>query len=261
MLIKLDVREKKIIQEFKNRNLEFKEEQLNLGDILICNDEKILLIIERKSVNDLCSSIMDGRYKEQSYRLSESNTHNHNIIYLIEGDMNSVNKKFKKINSETLQNALITLNVFKGFTVIKSNNVENTVEIIDRLFKKIKKESKPLYYLNPTIKSTESKESTESTESTESNTQIDEYSSVFKTRKKNNITPENINIIMLEQIPDISFKTANVIINKYKTIVNLIKNLNEDMNCLDNLKLMNNDKERKISKKCIENIKKFLINE
>ena len=41
---------------------------------------------------------------------------------------------------------------------------------------------------------------------------------LFKTRKKNNITPENINIIMLEQIPDISFKTANAIINKYKTI-------------------------------------------
>ena len=35
----------------------------------------------------LNSSIKDGRYVEQSHRLTGYNMHNHNIIYLIEGDL------------------------------------------------------------------------------------------------------------------------------------------------------------------------------
>ena len=50
----------------------------------------------KKTVNDLLSSIVDGRYKEQSLRLDNYNLHNHNIIYLIEGDMrNNDNQKGK----------------------------------------------------------------------------------------------------------------------------------------------------------------------
>ena len=37
------------------------------------------LVIERKSINDLLSSIKDGRYAEQSYRLNGLPNHNHNI--------------------------------------------------------------------------------------------------------------------------------------------------------------------------------------
>lgn len=50
--------------------------------------DETLLIFERKSISDLLASLKDGRYEEQSYRLSGSNTNNHNIIYIIEGDPN-----------------------------------------------------------------------------------------------------------------------------------------------------------------------------
>ena len=41
---------------------------LPLGDILITTDEdKDVLLIERKSFPDLLASIKDGRYEEQSY--------------------------------------------------------------------------------------------------------------------------------------------------------------------------------------------------
>ena len=61
----------------KNRNSENME--------MVTGTETEELIIERKSISDLLSSIKDGRYEEQSYRLNGSQTHNHNIIYLIEG--------------------------------------------------------------------------------------------------------------------------------------------------------------------------------
>ena len=45
----------------------------------------------------MLSSIKDGRYEEQSYRLNGLSHHNHNIVYLIEGDVNKVNR-FKQDN-------------------------------------------------------------------------------------------------------------------------------------------------------------------
>jgi ERCC4-type nuclease len=45
---------------------------ITLGDIHFVNDEKEVLIIERKSLSDLIASIKDGRYEEQSYRLINS---------------------------------------------------------------------------------------------------------------------------------------------------------------------------------------------
>ena len=52
-------------------NYELVSSKLDLGDIIIStNEDEELMIIERKSLNDLASSIKDGRYAEQSYRLN-----------------------------------------------------------------------------------------------------------------------------------------------------------------------------------------------
>ena len=95
MLIKIDNREQELIAEiqqvlslFDTKEIHIKVEMLPLGDIIISDDEdNDLIIIERKSINDLIASIKDGRYEEQSYRLNGLELHNHNIIYLIEGNI------------------------------------------------------------------------------------------------------------------------------------------------------------------------------
>jgi crossover junction endonuclease MUS81 len=57
---------------------------LTIGDFaFICNGEILDYIIERKKADDLAASIMDGRYKEQKYRLKNSGAKN--VIYLYEG--------------------------------------------------------------------------------------------------------------------------------------------------------------------------------
>ena len=97
MLIKVDIREQDLIQKLEHliktnatfNKLEMKTEVLPIGDIIINDGEEDKLIIERrKSITDLVASIKDGRYEEQSYRLNGINHHNHNIIYIIEGDVN-----------------------------------------------------------------------------------------------------------------------------------------------------------------------------
>ena len=99
MKLRIDNREHKLIDLSNDSSYNFIEiTTLDIGDIHICDDSNnILVIFERKTIPDLLSSIKDGRYSEQSLRLSENNIHNHNIYYLIEGNINKYhNEKLSK---------------------------------------------------------------------------------------------------------------------------------------------------------------------
>ena len=95
MQIKVDIREHTLIKLLKalnndyGFNFDISVERLDLGDISIWNEGEELLLLERKGLNDLASSITDGRYAEQSYRLNGHSLHNHNIVYLIEGNISN----------------------------------------------------------------------------------------------------------------------------------------------------------------------------
>ena len=54
-----------------------------------------------------------------------------------------------------------------------------------------------------------------------------DYVSVIKTCKKENVTPQNIGEIMLCQIPGVGSAAAIAIIQHFKSIVNLIADLQE----------------------------------
>ena len=127
MKLKVDVREKRLIKllkayiiQFEFKKIDIVIENLPLGDVIICDEkdnEKI--IVERKSLNDLASSIKDGRYVEQSHRLTNNQVHNHNIVYLIEGNLSTWTNRYK-VQSNTLYSAIFSLNYYKGFSVIKT---------------------------------------------------------------------------------------------------------------------------------------------
>ena len=253
MLIKLDNRETELRDLLFSAN-ESKHTidicQLDLGDIIICDDngnEK--LIIERKTVNDLVSSIKDGRYAEQSFRLNATQLHNHNIIYLIEGNITRTYDK--RFNKNTILSSFVTLTYFKGFSLIKTSNIQDTADTIMQYVNKIGREKTKLgYYDNVTNNNSEPNNDGDP---------ID-YSCVVKRSKKGNITPENIGIIMLSQIPGVSVACATLIINKFSTIKNLLNCIENNSECLDNIKMkIKGDREKKISKTAVINIKKYLF--
>ena len=108
MQIKVDIREHTLIKLLKalnndyGFNFDISVERLDLGDISIWNEGEELLLLERKKLSDLAASIRDGRYKEQSYRLQGHSLHNHNIIYLIEGNMAHYTDRYSKVTHGTL---------------------------------------------------------------------------------------------------------------------------------------------------------------
>lgn len=253
MKLKIDYREKKII-ELLNKNEEMKKkynfttENLALGDIVICNDDDTeVLLIERKSLSDLASSIVDGRYKEQSFRLNNNELHNHNIIYLIEGNL-QIHRPYSNINKNTIYSSIVTLNYYKGFSVLRSMNINETVDIIIRIFDKIVRENKIGFYQNNYLSNNNSSNIVDSKQT--------DYTDVIKSEKKSNITPENINTIMLCQIPNISSTTAKSIL-KYYDYATLVTSI--DIIDLDIIKVVSSDgKERKLSCKIIDSLKKYL---
>ena len=87
------------------------------------------------------------------------------------------------------------------------------------------------------------------------------YCTVVKKVKKDNITPENIGEIILCQIPGISSVTAMAIMKKFKSFPHFLDEMKKSTEVLENLVCENNGKSRKISKACVENIKRFLLSD
>jgi ERCC4-type nuclease len=271
MKITIDYRENNLFELCKQhleknniKNVDLVIENLPIGDIIISSDEEEMVIIERKSLSDLASSIRDGRYNEQSYRLNNSNLHNHNIIYLIEGDWNSYNRgKFNKsINQHTLMSSIISMNYYKGFSVHRTQTIDETALYIIYFADKLQRETgkKNGFYKNNTNKSNDSNSQPikETNANLESNESQSSYCQVVKKVKKDNITVENIGEIILSQIPNVSSQSAIAVMNKFKTIKNLILELQNNNKCLDDI-FIGTDKPRKISKPCKSSIYKYLL--
>ena len=129
---KIDSREKDIIkmiaplQHDLGLSIPTTIETLPLGDFILSNEQEELLIIERKKLTDLAASIKDGRYTEQSYRLDGSEFPNHNVVYLIEGNIKYYKEKYTRVPKKTLYSAMFCLQYFKGFTVIRTEDAVET---------------------------------------------------------------------------------------------------------------------------------------
>ena len=242
----IDKREHKIIEEIQQHmaknsitNIEIIFDVLILGDIEIKYNNETVLLIERKTFTDLIASIKDGRYREQSMRLHHCSVQNHNIMYLIEGNIQDIDQK----SMQLIYSTMTSIHIFKKFSIMRTNSICDSVNFLlsfaDKSLRGIKN-GKTLDLQN-------------ATEQSEQN-----YCSVIKTVKKQNVTKENIGEIMLMQIPGISAVLAKVILAKFSSFPQFIESINANPEILDGMTYMQNDKSRKINKKCIESIKHFL---
>jgi len=270
MIIKIDNREDIKIFNTCNSLLDLTkhtiiQENLPLGDIIIYdNNNEERVIIERKTVKDLAASIKDGRYTEQSFRLDGCTQHNHNIYYLIEGNLDGFKHYTdQRINQNVLWSAIVSLNYFKGFSVIKTESLKESCDFIVCLCNKLEKDKdkKPYYYsnLNQEVINKDKDKENQNTESTV------EYVDVIKRSKKDNINESNILQIMLCTIPNISNASAKAICEVYPNMKDLVYDLEEEgILCLDKIMIKtigkdNQIKMRKLSKTCKENIKNFIL--
>jgi ERCC4-type nuclease len=236
----IDFREKDILkycQEMNKNSIEIKTDNLLLGDIQIDK-----LLIERKTINDLASSIVDGRYKEQSFRLSKALEEGYKVFYFIEGNMDLYTGAISK---NTLVSTVYSL-TNKGFQVLLTKNSRDTAFFVLQFAEKMKKESQK----DEKIK----KESEKDENGNEIKITYENTEGVVQTKKNKNITKDNISVFMLCQIPGISTTTAGILLEKYGHLSKLIIAMKENLNEFEEFR--HNGK--KLNKNIIKNLNEYL---
>lgn len=279
----LDYRErelKTILEDKKELKTYLEVCNLEIGDIIIKNDY-YEIIIERKTLCDLVSSIKDGRYKEQKFRLQSYTSANKTSLfcYLIEGI--SLSNYFKK-ETNLLYGGIISSVLRDNIPLFRTIDIKESVLLILRLFSRFSKKPNEFFkyelkkdkiieqnttiYNNSvnennntinknsnisenlnntdikTINLTNSSCSENSEKENNQNNQNNEnnenenihkinvnvnYLENIKINKKSNITPQNWSCLALSNIPGVSVKIANTIIQEFGSIKNLINKYSE----------------------------------
>jgi len=227
-------------ENYAKDNFTLEKRMLQLGDILFTNDDESItyLCIERKSLQDLLSSIKDGRYTEQSYRLSNCFPNPHNVVYLLEGMLSTVKDK------KTVISCIASLNYFKGFSVHRTVSIAETALYILCMADKIAREFKKgaAAVTNASITAAVSAD----------------YCNVVKVSKKANITKENIGQMILMQIPGISSTIANEIMQPFKSFIEFLDHIRANTDYLEKLTIT--DKKRKLGSNVVKGIQEFILN-
>jgi ERCC4-type nuclease len=229
-------------ENYAKDNFTLEKRMLQLGDILFTNDDESItyLCIERKSLQDLLSSIKDGRYTEQSYRLSNCYPNAHNVIYLLEGMLSTIKDK------KTVISCIASLNYFKGFSVHRTVSIAETAMYIlcmaDKMSREFQKGNQAPVNLE------------------ENNKVAVDYCNVVKVSKKANITKENIGQMILMQIPGISATTAIEIMKPFGSFLEFIDHIRSNPEYLNGVTIGQTTKTRKLGSNIIKGIQEFILN-
>lgn len=246
---------------------------LPLGDAVLKEtvDGPDLIIFERKSLRDLLASIKDGRYEEQSHRLlHSSDIPAHHILYIVEGMYSQTRTAQEK---QTILSAITSLNLFKGFSVLRTCSLQETAETligmtakIEREFKKgktlvAKMERTPPTPTPPSSSSSSLENTFVSAQESMPPTTLPpaKYCEVVKKVKKENITPQNIGEVILSQIPGISATTAIAIMSHFSNFSDLMQALRETPERFKEMSYTDSSgKTRKISTTVLKNLAVYL---
>jgi ERCC4-type nuclease len=228
MILEIDNREPSIIKEyFENlndkSNILFKN--LEQGDFIIRDsNQNILLIIERKSIEDLLASVKDSRYSEQSNRYSQVGIPNNCIYYIIEGNMNRYSKSSAEY--KTVYSCIFSLSYKKMFSVLQTINVQETINVIEHFYNKLGKE---------TCKENGKENGKETGK--ESSKELVNEGGTNTLIKKPVVKKEDIDVYMLNLVPGIGFNTAKGILNNYnKSFYEFWKSLKNSEIDFENIK-------------------------
>ncbi|XP_062821269.1 crossover junction endonuclease MUS81 [Anolis carolinensis] len=124
-------RKQELVEELRRHHVPFSVRKLHVGDFLWVARERVSpataqelvldYVVERKKMPDLCSSIIDGRYREQKFRLRQCGLSH--PIYLME-DAGSVGHL--SLPEKTLQQAVVNTQVVDGFFVKRTRDIRES---------------------------------------------------------------------------------------------------------------------------------------
>ncbi|XP_041035763.1 crossover junction endonuclease MUS81 isoform X3 [Carcharodon carcharias] len=245
-------RKRELVTELKRSQIEFDVRKLHVGDFLWVARERVQhqpgqpqtprarelvleYVVERKRMDDLCGSIVDGRFREQKFRMKRCGLRNR--IYLVE-DCSFV--KHLSLPESTLQQAIVNTQVVDGFFVKRTKDVKESaayLTIMTRFLQNL--------YLQKTLLSCRKEELAAcSRKDTDSDTRVlltfsDFNEGAMKNRAQ---TVKEVFAKQLMQINGISGEKAVAILRHYDSVASLMKAYEECPTAGGREKLLSNIK-------------------
>jgi Fanconi anemia group M protein len=185
--ILIDYREKNSLVPFelKNKNLEIEFSELKVGDYIINN-----IVIERKTVGDFISSMINKRILKQIENLNQCE----NKLLIIEGieEKELYNEKNERINPNAIRGFLLSLLLKYKIPILFTKNAEDTASFIEVLTKKKTKEQSLNF-------------------------------------KRKGLTKEEQKRFILESFPGIGPKTSKKLLEEFKSLNKIFNSPNEEL--------------------------------
>lgn len=199
-------------------------ETLPVGDLLFKWNDRDLVLIERKTLNDLLSSMKsDGRYREQKKRLLAARQAQPGlrVYYLIEGQLGSrpVDRWFKEPDRKRAYGASVNTLVRDGIPVIRTESFTDTMRTLGKIWELINKEGDNL--LQNTNTSTNPQEQGDYSQGKASGRYMSPV--IIKTNKGENQDEAWCYLAQLQQIPGVSEDVAEAISGLYPDMPTLFK--------------------------------------
>lgn len=212
---------------------------LDLGDVVIeAGDGTALLVMERKSIKDLAASIKDGRYRAQKDKLMSSYNRDA-LCYIIEGKLSFADNTgilVSGIGMDALHSCVLNTALRDKIRVFQTSDAKDTCDLIQQIFKR--------YSRDPNAYTVDGGE---------------KGGSELHVPKCRNGTQEECFVAQLCQVPGVSTKTAQAIVEVHKSIATLVDILKvEGAGALSQIKTESNGKKRALSKTVIDNLVSYM---
>jgi ERCC4-type nuclease len=185
-------------------------ENMDLGDFSLSINGQVHVLVERKTLSDLASSVKDGRYKEQKSR-QLSVFGKEKLIYVIEGRFNFDDSSgfITGLPKKTITSCIINSFIRDGIRIMMTANPMETANFLIALCIRVRKD--PSKYLQ---KETDI---------------VSNYNECLKAKKIDNLTPRTVFVAQLCQIPKISTKTAYAIADRFTNMRDICANGNAEI--------------------------------
>lgn len=133
MELLIDDRERNVVPFFEDHahkyNINYRIQRLQVGDYAITQNGRILLIIERKTWEDLAASLRDGRKDNVQKMLNVRHECGCSLAYIIEGDPTpKFDAEFSRMPVNALRAHLDHLMMRDGVFIMYSKNEEYTAQ-------------------------------------------------------------------------------------------------------------------------------------
>lgn len=229
----------KIECKWENVNMKIEISNLPVADFVFSNGSEHLILVERKTVSDLESSITDGRFRQQKSRLIDSIGDPRKILYIIEG-----NKEPRKQN--IVNGSIINMIYKHEFKLLFTKSHRETLTFLSIIYKKLQNGDIRLDDINKKLQNDDIKLDDINNENqnnminniiNDNNSDVDENnkqaqtdaistytsspiytSSPFKLLSKSDDIKQKLFQCLLSVIPGVSMSMSNKIVEIYPTL-------------------------------------------